>query len=923
MQKKLLLAVGMILNSLFFAPTICAQGAGVGANAIYGGLWEIGPRTSTDLTLKALGQPLTATVMVYSSSGVALGTQAIPLQTGQSTQVSLASFVSGSGQGGLAVQWTGSGGIEGSVSITGDNGINASYPLQSGNRYDSSNTLYAPWYLPDDGTGGTLSLFNSGSGATQVAVSVVVSGTEKELQTVSLQPNAEQALDLRSLLENSNLSQANMGAIEVRYTGAAHALQPALLLESPATGFGLMPAFAAKHSQQGQSQTTWQFPFVPIPITASGASSTAAGLTSYALVSNGTAQQMAAQVMSYTVMYLRSVSQNLNVPALAPYETRLINLGTSQPPWVGSTAAPQQTAGATASRIQFNPAGISVTHSGIPGDVAISIFTVDSSGQVVATSSGIVLPTTSTNVGYLNTAFRTPVEYSVSNANTSTDVTLYYQGLFGVGSYTAALPQPTKSGAGIDLVSAFQSGSSDLNGLTLPSAVRAGILVLSTSAPNPAAIAAVQPECLTACAVTLTPAPSTSASTAQSTSTAGPRFTADDLSGADPNACLFINNSTQCITNGTVTVVVGQQINVRAVIPPLYAPATIQQTWTWYNSGGAEATPTNYAIGCKSGFTYSGSPCSGSNILSASLSSGYNSVASNFPLPTFNNANGSNNTTVYTHSTTTDASYNSAYTFYWIYPPTSTLTLTYSYVQEGGPGGSGTGYASVTFNVTGFSSSSALFGYSFADLSTPALFQCATVYQVLDVVVWAGTSSSPCNDFSTSTIDFNYSQTSPNGAGSFQWVQYVDSSTMTWYNSSGTTCPSGYLSYYSAGLDTTYPYATGTSTNDSPSFGWEGSLSSSLTSAVRYFDGGMYLLWTPVSLSGGSPEDNAIFVPASNLTWSDLFAMHQTSGSWSPTTSSVDFSPSASSGNSTAANPSVNFGYPPNWSGTATVHDCP
>jgi hypothetical protein len=899
MQKKLLLAVGSIISWLFFAPTMCAQGAGVTANVIYGGLWEIGPTTSTDVTLKASGQPLTATVVVYSSSGVTLASQAIPLQAGQGTQLSLASFVSGSGQGGLAVQWTGSSVLEGSVSITGDNGINASYPLQSGNRYDSSNTLYAPWYLPDDGTGGTLSLFNSGSEATQVVVSVAVAGTEKELQTVSLQPNAEQALDLRSLLENSNLSQANMGAIEVSYTGAAHAVQPALLLESPATGFALMPAFAAKHSQRGQSQTTWQFPFVPIPIAASG---TTAGLTSYALVSNGTAQQMAAQVMSYTVMYLRSVSQNLNVPALAPYETRLINLGTSQPPWVGSTAAPQQTAGATAPRIQFNPAGISVKHSGIPGDVAISIFTVDSSGQVVATSSGIVLPTTSTNVGYLNTAFRNPVEYSVGSASASTDVTLYYQGLFGVGSYTAALPQPTKSGAGIDLVSAFQSGSSDLNGFTLPSAVRAGILVLSAYAPNPAAIAAAQPECLTAsCAVTQSSAPNATASTAQSTSAAGPRFTADDLTGSEPIPCLFINKSTHCITNGTVSVVVGEQINVRAVIPPLYAPATIEQTWTWYNEGGDEETPTSSAIGCKSGFTYSGSPCSGSNILSASTSSGFN--PSNFPLPTFNNSYSSNNTTAYTHSTTTSTSYNSAYTFYFIYPPATTLTLTYSYVCEGCPGGSGTGYGSVTFNVN---HGGTMTPHPYNHLTIDSLSPCGGG-STAPYLVYGNITGTACVANPGGTWGIYFVPSGAPHSNTYSYVQLLNTDSRAYHSNSGTvTC------HTSSGIDTQFPYA-GIIPSTSPPQAEDAPglpLPSIYNSATRDFDATMYLLWTP----GGS---NSIAVPLAYQEWGFNGTATQTSGVWSASWSSI-----GTEGSTGTPGPgSSNFGYP-SWSNVAT-ETCP
>ena len=712
MQRKLLLSIGLILVGFCFRPAIYAQSASANTGEIYGGLWEVGPTTSTGLTLKAHGGTLTATILVYSSNGSQLATHTAALQAGQSTQINLATLVAGSGQGGLAVQWSGSGWVQGLISILGDNGINVAYPLQSGNRFDTENSLYAPWYLPDGGTGGSLSLFNSGTAATQVEVSVIVAGTEKQLQSVSLQPNAEQALDLRSLLENANLSQANMGAIVLSYTGTAHTLHPTLFLEDHTTGFSLMPAFAAKHSRTGQNQTVWHYPYVPLPIADPGASGISTSITSYALVANGAGQQQAAQFRSYAVVSGRSVQTNLDIPALAPYETRLINLGTSQPPWISAANPPQTSSPGTG--IRFNPAGITITHSGEPGDVAISIFTVGASGQVTGISDGIVLPTNVTDVGYLNTALRNPVKYGVKNATQSTAVTLYYQDLGGVNSYTAALPtasNPTASNtdplsraimavipeeagsrAGVDLANVFRIGSKDANANVLPAGVSVGMLVLGASVPDPSAIKAAQPTCQTTCDAPQTSFSEASASNAKSASEDEPAFSENDY--VAPTPCLYTNavGYTDCVSNRQINVYPGEQISIDAVVPIHTEAAT--QEWIWYEySLNTLEQPTDYALGCNSSFSYAGTPCSGTDILNATTSAGYKT--SNFPLP----ADPSD------PNWSADSS-GSNYTFYWVYPPPSTgpplsvadyiLFYKYSY-------GGKTGYAYLLFNVEGFS----------------------------------------------------------------------------------------------------------------------------------------------------------------------------------------------------------------------------
>jgi len=869
-------SIGLALVLLAFQCACIGQATASNPNQIYGGLWEIGPTMSTDLTLEAVGQGLTATVLIYSSSGTQLAAQSIPLVTGKSTHVSLADFVSGSGQGGLAVQWSGSGLVRGTVSIAGDNGISASYVLESGIRFDTENALYAPWYLPNGATTATLSLFNSSSAALGVEVSMLVGGLEKKLQAVSLQPASTQALDLRQLLQMGDLSQTTMGAIVVRYSGAAHSLQPVLFIESQTMGFALIPPFAAKHSQEVQNRTTWHFPNVPLPIAPAGTLGTAAGGTSYALVTNGIGQQMTTQIRSYAVVNRRSVHQDLDVPTLAPYETRLINLGTSQPPWV-AMAKPSQ-AGSAAPRASSNPAGITITHSGNPGDVAIAIFTVSASGQVLGRSSGIVLSTKVTDVGYLNTVLKNPVKYGVRNATQSTYVTVYFQSLLGIESYSAALPQAAKPGGTIDLSGTFRHGKSDVNGDVLPAGFRAGMLVLSTSAPGPIATSAAQPVCLTACNTTQAATINNEVGGVQ------PEFNSGN-DGSLETPCIYYNGS--CVNGQTIDVVVGQQIVLVAVIPPADQSSVTSQSWSWGSSG----TPTGYAVGCSSSYTGSSTPqtvtstpyatCSGSSILPASASpppTTFN-VSTNYPLPSLSNPNGTANST------------GSTYTFWWTAVPGSGVskTLSFSYVGPLVLTNPDSDPASVTFTVETPTVTEYVCG---GNLNSGGATQpCSsgnsgtkgTTVKTSSGILGYGDSSSLGSNFG---IQFTASASGGiSTSGILSFLQVLTPYTYSYYTSypSSKYCTGQVVPSSTPELDNFYPYAlvsyAAYTVNDNPGWSFPSS-PGTYPGLTTDFHAKMYTLWQP-------PGTNSIPVPMGYVTWSWDGIATYSGGSWNVSGSST------------------------------------
>lgn len=265
---------------------------------------------------------------------------------------------------------------------------------------------------------------------------------------------------------------------------------------------------------------------------------------------------------------------------------------------------------------------------------------------------------------------------------------------------------------------------------------------------------------------------------------------------AAPQATIKFNGNS---VSGTQSVVVGQQIALSASVSLPSCTSLSQQQWTPTNSG-TSGTP----IG---GYTTS-------------------TPASVTALP---------------------VSTNSSYTFYWAYPAAS-VNATYQYTMIGGGGSATSTAATANFKVTGPTggtmTSSALSQLYIANLSA-----CSTRSAGPYLIYSLGASGTACSfTVTTPGITFN----SPTGysnasGGTFFLGQLVNNDTLT---GGGTT--------YGPGLDTSWPYASGTPFphNDNPNI----YLASTYTNLTRSFKANMFLMWQ-------STTSNSIPIPLGYQTW--------------------------------------------------------
>lgn len=108
-----------------------------------------------------------------------------------------------------------------------------------------SKTLFAPWWLRDEETRGTLVLFNASDEQLTVHPSVAVGLVEHAVGEVPLTPYQVKEIDLRTLLRENGLPGAARGLLRLGYDGPKQALFPALLLFNEKTGHSLTANFTA------------------------------------------------------------------------------------------------------------------------------------------------------------------------------------------------------------------------------------------------------------------------------------------------------------------------------------------------------------------------------------------------------------------------------------------------------------------------------------------------------------------------------------------------------------------------------------------------------------------------------------------------------------------------------------------------------
>jgi hypothetical protein len=437
---------------------------------VYGAFWQIGNGHSSTLVLRNDAPRGAATVQVtlFGNLGQKAGVAQIQIAANSVNRVDLSTIVGAQGGwGGVVMEYLGAVlQIAGKVVVAdSQSGTSVELPMQGGYRYDTENALYAPWWLPDRVTEGRITLFNSSGQSLVVSPSVAVKGVEQLGSKLTLDPYETKQLRLRDLLGESN---EIAGAVIVRYSGPPHALQPALLMENRSTGFSLASTFNARHTQSTSQATTWQFPDVLLgSMVLSTQESVQVG--TYALLTNGTASVLNTQLTAYYGIKGRAAKIAIPVAALAPLETRLIDLSQI----VSDGLIP-----ASVSHI-----GLSATHNGVPGDLGIEVFNVSQTNSFVLKSAGVVLPAGVVDSSYWNTDTNVcllPKAQNVSSATANGQAAAYYQTSFGAGSYELpVMSVPAGKSKALPLKQDLQSGIPDQNGAVVPAGTTSGILTLA------------------------------------------------------------------------------------------------------------------------------------------------------------------------------------------------------------------------------------------------------------------------------------------------------------------------------------------------------------------------------------------------------------------------------------------------------------
>lgn len=131
--------------------------------------------------------------------------------------------------------------------------------------------------------------------------------------------------------------------------------------------------------------------------------------------------------------------------------------------------------------------------------------------------------------------------------------------------------------------------------------------------------------------------------------------------------------------------------------------------------------------------------------------------------------------------------------------------------------------------------------------------------------------------FGPTGIQFNPTVTTPSGSGQFKWAQFITNDAYGLTTTGGTvqscvdvTAPP---TTTGTGLDSGWPYTTGSSTHDSPAVALE---SSAYKKESRSFSATMYLLWNPLLPS-------SIDVPLGSVSWGFSGAATYTPGSCTST----------------------------------------
>jgi len=166
-----------------------------------------------------------------------------------------------------------------------------------------------------------------------------------------------------------------------------------------------------------------------------------------------------------------------------------------------------------------------------------------------------------------------------------------------------------------------------------------------------------------------------------------------------------------------------------------------------------------------------------------------------------------------------------------------------------------------------------------------------TVSSMSNPTGYVGIFGGPVLGYGPVGIQFNPTLSNTTGdSGQFEWIQLITNDTLPRTSTAGITqtCVNVTVPPTSGGtgLDTGYPYATGNSTQDSPTVPLN---STTYEQEARSFSAQMYLLWDAVLPVGCTPGKSctSIPVPLGSVTWGWSGTATYSSNSWSLTSSST------------------------------------
>ena len=474
--------------------------SGSGLVHAYGAFWKVGPGYETALMLRNEDAQDAAGVKVvlYTAAGQAEASQQVTVVAGGSLRVDLRDVLGVIDS--TAVHWGGlsletAGQVRGQLLIQDSKGHNSfRLNVQGGYRYDTENALHIPWWLSDQNEA-VLTTFNSSEQRIEVRATLASGGgTESAAGSFSLGPHESRKVNLGELVGQSGQESSPTGVITLRYSGPGHALQPALFISSPRSGFSLTPTVNGRHQEVvAGAKVVWHFPEVMLSAQRQVGAESEAGVTAYALLSNATSGVLTPEVevafggLKKQARQARGVArakglskaavqgssgraQRVSVPVtpLQPLETRLVNLSEL----VSSGVIP-----AGVSQV-----ALTARHGGMAGDLGITVFSVESGSQLVFRAAGMLQAPDAVDATLWSTGKRMalPVIRNESGSAVQVQTTLYYQSAQGVDAYLLpGMEVPGRRSRAIGLRQTVLTHGADAKGSRIPAGVTAGIATLS------------------------------------------------------------------------------------------------------------------------------------------------------------------------------------------------------------------------------------------------------------------------------------------------------------------------------------------------------------------------------------------------------------------------------------------------------------